>query len=154
MKAFIPGFVFFLIVSPVTAERMPWETDEYFENQRKAREEHLSKFPLEMMLFIGAPSSPDAAPYAWVRLGDEIEFPLDPRVKISSTFEVPLGMKIGLNNGVVKDINPHFVAIEERIPVCGESGFTTRTTLLRINQPLPEGTTVDYEVIDGRNACK
>lgn len=154
MRIYLLGLIFAFTASPAISEPMPWETEEYFESRRQAQQDHLSKFPLEMMLFIVAPSKPDEPPFGWIRLGELIEFPLDPRLKISSTFKVSPGMKIGQNEGVIKEITSQGIVIEEKLPVCGESGSTSRTTLLKLNEPLPAGTTVKYAVIDGKNECE
>ncbi|WP_223425761.1 hypothetical protein [Alcanivorax limicola] len=116
MRIYPPALMVALLASQANSEPMPWETEEYFESKRKAQQEHLSKFPIEMMLFLAVGSKPDKSLTGWIRLGEEHPSPLDPRVNIASVFNVSSGMKIGLNEGIIKDVFDYGIVIEENSP--------------------------------------
>ena len=60
------------------------------------------------------------------------------------------GTKIGKNNGVVASITTKEIIISESIPDCGTSKLLNRTTTVRFEEKLPEGTTITFKVVNGK----
>lgn len=63
------------------------------------------------------------------------------------------GTKVGKNNGVVTSITTNEIIISESIPDCGTSKLLNRTTTVRFEERLPEGTTITFKVVNGKYLC-
>lgn len=124
------------------AEQMPWETSGYKAQEFKATSSYLGGIPMEDLVLFGTISKPGAPAEALIQ------------IRGARVLRVQVGMRIGLNEGVVKEFSEGSLTVQERLPVCGGSEFYTRATKLNLNQPLPSGTTVAYTVSGGVNVCE
>lgn len=142
MKHHIVLLVVVMSSSLSYAEQMPWETDEYKAREFEATSSYLAGIRVEELLLVGTISNPGVPARALIQ------------IRGAKVLPVQAGMKIGLNQGVVKEISEDSLTIEERLPVCEKVGFYSRTTVMSVNKALPAGTTVVFTVNDGRNECQ
>ena len=63
------------------------------------------------------------------------------------------GSKIGKNSGVVASITTREIIISESIPDCGTSKLQNRTTTIKFEERLPEGTTITFKIVNGKYLC-
>lgn len=124
------------------AERMPWETDEYKQGVVERVGGVLSTMPIEDLVIVGViHSGGGEGKAALVKIPD------------GQILLVPAGSRIGLNQGVVSNIEDASIRIIESVPVCGTPDFVQRTLEISVPGSASAGTTIRYQEEGGDNFC-
>jgi len=142
--------VAFLGAHSYAEEIMPWErptpptppmTQEEREASAAKASTHVAGLKLEEVILRGTLREKTGDRFALLEIPD------------GSVVFANVGTKIGGNSGVLSAIRDSEIEITEQVPLCGTSKISQRLTVMRIDERVPAGTTVNFELSGNKYVC-
>lgn len=140
----------FLGVHSYAEEIMPWErptpptppmTQEEREASAARASSHVVGLKLEEVILRGTLRKKAGDRFALLETPD------------GSVVFANVGTEIGGNSGVLSAIRDREIEITEQVPICGTSKISQRLTVMRIDERVPAGTTLNFELSGGNYVC-